>query len=946
MIRLDVAKAGAQLFNLSSLFNARVHDGFTPVKVQWVNSTDSNKPLDVKGMKSFLKGRIGQGTIKDDHVELEPKSDLVSWEDDGSGSQLNGITLIKLPPQVFTRDGVFYGYIGLMDASGTVITSINIWFNVDQNIMTAGANVPYYLDEIQAALSAVQRSNDTLQRAKQEIDNQISLSKATFEPEAFENEAALEAKYPAGDSGLMVTVNTGHKWLWINGAWKDCGIYQAAGIADGSITDSKLKTINAKRLYNNDIDFTALFPFNNTKYDVEDDQISLTIDGDGGVFFPTKSVAGSEMFLNYELTEVSGSFSGHPQFYLSNEKHALGKLVETIQYKDGYKGTLYLNNIDDNQVIIFSIHGTGTVSIKLRASDLYVEPRTLVNGTVFADLLETSHIIDLQLWNSPSEQADKNTFQNNQNKIRFKQNVDGNYGVEFIAAKVKWPYFINMKYRAKGNCDVYAMDNDGNISLLGKLKVDGTVHTFNAQVSQTQMKIKSMESVTKILVSTHEKGSCIEIYDFNFGNVNGSKKISNVIDYLIDQVGYDDRTQIGVLPESSTDILQHEKTTYVTANQVVTSDDQVVRRIQISSKKSGTATIAIGTIDQYGLLVNPVEHQLQVYSGYNDIAVQYPIKTNQRVLLKWDDSLFDLYSASEFNDSILIQDNTHYSNETGYEGYSFYEISGQLPLTYEYSPQTVQEKLANYSTMLITANDEIKKLKTLSGQSNIIRDKEGIAYKLNVVDGKLEIKTAAPSNVTIFGNSLTFNTGKIGMAASDQYHDWYYLTSQYLQKQNPNVAINPRLNAATWEQATTSDERQKVFDSTIKPVLSADTDLVIIQFGDNASTLEREVTLEQDSETLIDDIRQVSPEAEIYWITGWFNDGKSFAQIKQACAAKDAHFVPINDLSTKENQSEIGLNRIGIDGKSYPVVSAGVAAHPGDKGMKAIADRLIANFDF
>ena len=223
MIRLDVAKAGAQLFNLSSLFNARVHDGFTPVKVQWVNSTDSNKPLDVKGMKSFLKGRIGQGTIKDDHVELEPKSDLVSWEDDGSGSQPNGITLIKLPPQVFTRDGVFYGYIGLMDASGTVITSINIWFNVDQNVMTAGANVPYYLDEIQAALSAVQRSNDTLQRAKQEVDNQINLSEVAFQPEAFENEAALKSKYPNGAVGLMLTVDTGHKYVYLNNQWEDKG---------------------------------------------------------------------------------------------------------------------------------------------------------------------------------------------------------------------------------------------------------------------------------------------------------------------------------------------------------------------------------------------------------------------------------------------------------------------------------------------------------------------------------------------------------------------------------------------------------------------------------------------------------------------------------------------------------------------------------------------------
>lgn len=249
MIKIDVAKAGAQLFNLSNLFNARVNDGFTPLKVQWVNSTDGNKPLDVKGMKAFLKGQIGQGTIKDDHVELEPKSDLVSWEDDGSGSQPDGITLIKLPPQVFTRDGVFYGYIGLMDANSTVITSVNIWFNVDQNIMTAGANVPYYLDEIQAALSTVHNASEALQRASQEIDNQTSLSKVIFQPEAFENETALKSKYPAGASGLMVTVDTGHKWLWIKGVWVDCGVYQAAGIAP--------KILNAIRnLTNQSVQFT------------------------------------------------------------------------------------------------------------------------------------------------------------------------------------------------------------------------------------------------------------------------------------------------------------------------------------------------------------------------------------------------------------------------------------------------------------------------------------------------------------------------------------------------------------------------------------------------------------------------------------------------------------------------------------------------------------------
>lgn len=58
---------------------------------------------------------------------------------------------------------------------------------------------------------------------------------AEGQPEAFENEAALKAKYPNGKSGIMVTVDTGHKWLWANSTWTDAGVYQSVGIADGSV---------------------------------------------------------------------------------------------------------------------------------------------------------------------------------------------------------------------------------------------------------------------------------------------------------------------------------------------------------------------------------------------------------------------------------------------------------------------------------------------------------------------------------------------------------------------------------------------------------------------------------------------------------------------------------------------------------------------------------------
>ena len=67
------------------------------------------------------------------------------------------------------------------------------------------------------------------------------LSRMSYEPETYQDEAALKAKYPNGNPGLMVTADIGHKWLWVNGAWKDCGIYQAAG-PDPEVKDAKIES--------------------------------------------------------------------------------------------------------------------------------------------------------------------------------------------------------------------------------------------------------------------------------------------------------------------------------------------------------------------------------------------------------------------------------------------------------------------------------------------------------------------------------------------------------------------------------------------------------------------------------------------------------------------------------------------------------------------------------
>lgn len=54
----------------------------------------------------------------------------------------------------------------------------------------------------------------------------------------YPNLAALQSAKPNGDAAIYVTTDNGH-WYYYNDGWKDGGVYQATGIADGSITPKK-----------------------------------------------------------------------------------------------------------------------------------------------------------------------------------------------------------------------------------------------------------------------------------------------------------------------------------------------------------------------------------------------------------------------------------------------------------------------------------------------------------------------------------------------------------------------------------------------------------------------------------------------------------------------------------------------------------------------------------
>ena len=106
-------------------------------------------------------------------------------------------------------------------------------FNIERKEDKANANANYAAQDLRND----QQDKEIAKKASQSFITDY-LSNMYLQPEAFENEAALKAKYPSGEPGIMVTVDTGHKWIWSSNKWADCGVYQVAG--DTSYNDNRL----------------------------------------------------------------------------------------------------------------------------------------------------------------------------------------------------------------------------------------------------------------------------------------------------------------------------------------------------------------------------------------------------------------------------------------------------------------------------------------------------------------------------------------------------------------------------------------------------------------------------------------------------------------------------------------------------------------------------------
>ena len=367
--------------------------------------------------------------------------------------------------------------------------------------------------------------------------------------------------------------------------------------------------------------------------------------------------------------------------------------------------------------------------------------------------------------------------------------------------------------------------------------------------------------------------------------------------------------------------------------------------ITVYVKTAGVYNFAIGNIDQNGLIVSPRIFQKWLSAGYNTLDVrseEHEIFYGEQLFFESQD---DCVYASK-GERNLIQDAQHVTDNDGYSGEVMYETAHAIPFNYHVVSESTDKKVETLEEKTDKIESSVADFEIFK-RTPMIVSPNGTKFRLLVDNsGNLSTVSNIPNRVVVFGNSILSHgwLQGIGMAASSQDKDYFTLVKNYILSKNPSAVVE-RGNGAAWESEP--NNRRQTFENQMKLSLKPDTDIVILQFGDNLNTDEKRKNLETDIPNLVSWIRNASPKALIYWVGMHYGSQDFVDRIKRICEPLDVPFIDIYQYSKDPKyKSHVGAIIDLPDGTKYTVTDPGVASHPGDLGHQAIANEIIKNFLF
>ncbi|MEI7946904.1 MAG: SGNH/GDSL hydrolase family protein [bacterium] len=197
---------------------------------------------------------------------------------------------------------------------------------------------------------------------------------------------------------------------------------------------------------------------------------------------------------------------------------------------------------------------------------------------------------------------------------------------------------------------------------------------------------------------------------------------------------------------------------------------------------------------------------------------------------------------------------------------------------------------------------------------------------------------AGTERILFVGNSITLHgpkasigwTNNWGMAASTQEKDYVHILARAVATHTgtaPSVMIE---NIADFER------HYETYDlARLKKNMDFKASIVIVAIGENVPAIaseEAKTTFKASVLKLLTALKGSSNPTIIVRSSFWQNKTKDEI-LQQACKEAGGVFADISGLSKDESH-------FARSERSY--AHSGVAAHPGDKGMQAIADALLA----
>lgn len=198
--------------------------------------------------------------------------------------------------------------------------------------------------------------------------------------------------------------------------------------------------------------------------------------------------------------------------------------------------------------------------------------------------------------------------------------------------------------------------------------------------------------------------------------------------------------------------------------------------------------------------------------------------------------------------------------------------------------------------------------------------------------GKLRV-----NRILFLGNSITLHgplesigwSGNWGMAASEQSKDYVHLLMKHIAETAQGMPETMVRNVADFER----NYGRYNIQGSLREAIDFDADLIIIAIGENVGQLKAEgdeAAFSEAVKNLLTELKSDRNPTVLVRSTFW-SDASKNAAMQKACSATGSHYVDLGKLDADE------ANFARTERKFE---HAGVAGHPGDRGMQAIAENL------